>query len=366
MQNSNEIVAIVPNLPPMIDGIGDYGLNLARQLYHDFGWKTRFIVGSPEWQGEAGEFFQATPVPVRSPKALAALLPSPNAIVLLHYAGHGYARRGCPIWLVQALAQWCRAGGRLITMFHELYATRPLLSSAILTSPIQKKLAVQLMKMSDRVLTNCQSYAEKISSLSHQKHTNVVSLPVLSTIGEIQYPKSLQERSRELVIFGSSSLRQRIYQQGRSLLEQVCQQLNIQAIIDIGAAIDLKLDYLNKVPISRLGIQPAEQISCILSNAIAGVMSYPTAYLAKSSIFAGYCAHGVLPVVLSSELQNQDKLEMNYHYWLADQRIDLTQAQAIATAGHAWYQSHNLEAQSQRFAEYLGEFRLKAYLNSQS
>ena len=36
MSNLHTITAIVPRLPPAIDGVGDYTLNLARQLRKDF------------------------------------------------------------------------------------------------------------------------------------------------------------------------------------------------------------------------------------------------------------------------------------------------------------------------------------------
>lgn len=347
MQDSNLITMIVPKLPPLIDGIGDYGLNLARQLYQDFGLRTRFIVGSPDCPAEhQEEFFEVVSVTARSQAALLKLLPVPPATVLLHYAGHGYAKRGYPLWLYQALHHWHQAGGCLITMFHELYANRPLFSSAVLTAPIQKRLAVQLMQISDRALTTRQLYAEKIQALSD--HKNVISLPVFSNIGEVQHPNPLYARSRELVIFGSSSTRQRIYQQA-SLLEQIYQSLEIQMIIDIGAEIEIK----SNLPIQKLGIQPAEQISQILSGAIAGVVDYPTGYLAKSGIFASYCSHGLLPIVISSCLQNQDELEMNRHYWLANRELDLNQTQEIATAAHTWYQAHSLKVQAQAIAQSL-------------
>ena len=46
------IIQIVPQLLPVINGVGDYALNLARQLREDFGIETHFIVNDPHWQGE--------------------------------------------------------------------------------------------------------------------------------------------------------------------------------------------------------------------------------------------------------------------------------------------------------------------------
>ncbi|GAP95141.1 hypothetical protein [Leptolyngbya sp. NIES-2104] len=343
LTQSSEIVMIVPKLPAAIDGLGDYGFQLAQQLEQAYGWKTRFIVGDPGWRSSGAS--SVSSISARSSEALVTLLPTTDTPILLHYAGHGYAKRGCPLWLVEALTQWCKAGGRLITMFHELYATRPIFSSATLTRHFQKRLAVKLMTLSDRTFTNRQSYAEKIHHLSQK---SAIVLPVFSNVGECLYPKPLAARSRTLVIFGSPRSRQEIYQQSR--LEQICHRLKIETIIDIGAALSVELNQLGTISVQSLGVLPAEKISAILSDAIAGIVSYPTAFLAKSGIFAAYCSHGVLPIVISSDLNHQDRLEANHHYWWmlspAPESI-----QAIATSAHNWYLTHSLQVHAEKFAQ---------------
>ena len=56
MNPQRQIIQIVPKLPPAIDGLGDYALNIARQLYKDFGVKTHFVVGDPAWVGAEHPF----------------------------------------------------------------------------------------------------------------------------------------------------------------------------------------------------------------------------------------------------------------------------------------------------------------------
>ncbi len=51
MNHLTNVYSIVPRLPPAIDGVGDYALNLARQLRKDFNIQTHFIVGNPTWSG---------------------------------------------------------------------------------------------------------------------------------------------------------------------------------------------------------------------------------------------------------------------------------------------------------------------------
>jgi hypothetical protein len=50
---SKIIFSIVPRLPPSIDGLGDYGFTLAKQIRQDFGVQTEFIVTDPKWFGES-------------------------------------------------------------------------------------------------------------------------------------------------------------------------------------------------------------------------------------------------------------------------------------------------------------------------
>ena len=148
-----KIIQIVPKLPPSFNGVGDYALNLARQLRQDFEIETHFIVGDPYWQGgEMIEGFAVSQLAERSSKALTSLILQLSIDkVVLHYAGYGYAPRGCPLWLVDGLKLWRKQQikRKLFTMFHELYATskKPWTSSFWL-SPFQKKLTACLTQIS--------------------------------------------------------------------------------------------------------------------------------------------------------------------------------------------------------------------------
>jgi hypothetical protein len=45
------IYQIVPRLPPLIDGVGDYSLQLARTLRENHNIDSKFIIGDPSWLG---------------------------------------------------------------------------------------------------------------------------------------------------------------------------------------------------------------------------------------------------------------------------------------------------------------------------
>jgi hypothetical protein len=102
------VVSIVPRLPPAVDGVGDYSLKVAQQLRKDFGIYTHFIVSNPLWVGDNNiDGFSVSRVSHRKSEALLNLLDGfqdANA-VLLQYVLHGYSKKGCPFWLINALEE---------------------------------------------------------------------------------------------------------------------------------------------------------------------------------------------------------------------------------------------------------------------
>jgi hypothetical protein len=348
------ILSIVPRLPPAIDGVGDYALNLARQIRKDFNIQTHFIVGNPTWNGAAEiEGFPVSQVSDRSPDALLALLSGDRtSSILLHYVGYGYANRGCPIWLVDGLQRWKNLFPKrsLITMFHEISASGPPWTSAFWLSPLQKNLAARLAQLSDRCLTSKQSYAEILYKLAQAKHTQIPSLPVFSNIGEPEYALPLLERTRRLVVFGSRNSRLQVYQQCRTVLEQICQALEIEELCDIGVPTGLELSVINNIPVVEKGVTEAVEISNILLDAVVGFLNFPPpAYLAKSTIFAAYCAHRLIPCMVASSTVPIDDLQSHKHYWSAtnkNNQLCLKTGQDIADHAYTWYQTHSLPVQA--------------------
>lgn len=357
MHSFTQITTIVPRLPPAVDGLGDYGLNLALQLRQDFGLVTDFVVGDPNWaRANSVEGFAVNQVQVQAAAALLDLLPSKShssATVLLHYVGYGYAKRGCPVWLIDGLEQWRRAADDrcLVTMFHEIYASGLVWTSAFWTSSLQKDLARRLACLSDYCLTSKQGYAEILHQLSRGKHTEIPALPVFSTVGEPEQLSPLIERPRRLVVFGGQGSRSRVYQRSRLALEQTCRELEIEEIIDIGPSIGF-IEPVNGTPVVCLGIKTAQDISSLLLNSTAGFFDYHTEFLAKSTIFAAYCAHKLLPVGVFYEGENVDGLEAGKHYWLGDRHhgtVSLSAKQVVADNAYAWYQTHQVAVQAHAF-----------------
>lgn len=363
-----KIIQIVPQLPPLINGLGDYALNLARELRYQYGMETKFLIGDPTWQGTTEiDGFTTQSISQRSFKELLAdlsnlckpLTSEQKMSVLLHYVGYGYSQKGCPVWLVKGLEHWKKnaSNARLVTMFHEVYASGKPWTSAFWLSPLQRNLAARIAQLSDHSLTSKQLYAERLSHLSRRKDSKITTLPVFSNIGEPDQVLPLDKRDRRLVVFGSPATRKRVYQESLEKLHQACKLLKIEEIWDIGTSTGLTLSTVNGVPVVEKGEQPAEEISHILLNSFAGFFDYPTDYLAKSTIFAAYCAHGVLPVSAHSGDLPVDGIQAGKHYSVPNYQIsrgkNMIELQAIADDAYAWYQTHNLSVQSKLFLEHL-------------
>jgi hypothetical protein len=372
IEQQQTIIQIVPRLPPAIDGVGDYALNLARQLRKDFNVQTHFIVGNPTWQGETViEEFPVSHISDSSANSLVKVLNDRSLPVLLHYVGYGYAKRGCPVWLVEALKEWKRKNekSRLVTMFHEIAASGPIGSSSFWLSGLQRNLAERLVSLSDRLITSNQLYAQILEKLSGGKHCQIPALPVFSNIGEPEEVPQLRHRTKNLVIFGSTATRRRAYGQSQEAIEAACNLFQIEKILDIGTPVEESPDSIGSTPLVIMGRLPPQQISDILLNSFSGFLNYSPNFLGKSGIFAAYSSHGILAIqdgiIVNKDFY--DGIRSSIHYlssmeFLSSNNIATSQytkfnsiisLQTIATNAYQWYQDHSLHRQSKAFYESL-------------
>jgi len=353
-----KLIAIIPRLPPVVDGIGDYALCLARLLRDSVGIATRFIVADPEWTGSDNiEGFEVRHMTSHSADQLLNLLAEPSstgAQVLLHYEGYGYAQRGCPVWLVEALERWHLASDRrlLLTMFHELYASGPPWTSSFWLSAVQKNLTTRLARSSDQWLTSLERYARVVQRMSGKESSMPNHLAVFSSIGEPQSLPPLNARRRRLVIFGTRGRRIEVYKRSAPDLNRICDALGIEEIVDIGRSVDFDISGAVKAPVVTCGELPGSEVSAVCLNAVAGVIDYPASMLGKSTIFAAYCSHRMMPFVATyGDARPADGLEAGAHYWLtniASEQVNIESGQLIADRAFEWYQSHNLSAHARR------------------
>lgn len=323
------VVQIVPQLPPPPEGVGGYAEALAGALRDRCGIETRFVEGAA----------------ARTAEAVGAAL-ADGPVALLHYANYGYQRRGCPVGLVEGLVRWLHQGGerRLVTVFHEVYATGPPWRSSFWLAPLQQRLAATLARASAALATSLDLYGRMLRPWAARKRIAV--LPVFSTMGEPAAVPRLDERRRRLVVFGGSGVRQRAWSRVADL-DRTCAVLGIEEVVDIGPPAEAP-PRVGNVPVRALGVLPAGEVSELLRASIAGFVVYPEPFLAKSTIFAAYCAHGVLPVCIGDGRKGPDP---GPPFWTPGSAP--ADPQAIADRAHAWYAGHALDRQAATYRELL-------------
>jgi hypothetical protein len=361
-----QIIQIVPNLPPSIGGVADYAYLLAWQLREAHGVNTQFVVCGAERKAQSAERLRAPaeldgfPVYQLNERSAAELLrvlaaPEMPMTVLLHYVGYGYEKRGCPVWLARALDAWRKAQSarRLVTMFHELYAFGPPWRSSFWTSPVQRWIAKSLACASDHCFTNRAAFATWLAAASHHPTNAISVLPVFSTVGEPEVLPDWNERPPRLIVFGRASERQQVYFEHQAELEQACRAMNLVEIVDIGAPFEIPQ---LSVRVSQRGILSAQEISREMLAARAGFFAYPTRCLGKSTIFAAYAAHGLVPITFHGNgVGNEDGLKCSEQFLAASMLSDCKagQLERAAEKVREWYAGHRLEKQASCFANYL-------------
>ncbi len=348
------LIQLVPRLPSPPEGVGGHAQALAAALRERGGVESRFLVGDPAWPaGEAAR--EARTIPARSAVTLERVLEEMRAeTVLLHYANYGYQRRGCPAWLVAGLARWRARGDgrRLVTIFHEVHASGPPWRSSFWLRPLQRRLAAALAAASDALATSLDLYARALLSWAPGKR--IVVLPVFSNVGEPAAVSPLATRRRRLIVFGGAGVRARAYGRALPELAVACERLGIEEVLDVGPGAETPAPAtIGGVPVRSVGPLPGSAVGTLLGESLAGFLAYPPPFLAKSTIFAAYCAHGMLPVCSWTGASRPGAPLDARLYWRPRSNGFPPDAQAIASAGRSWYLEHALARQAETYRELL-------------
>ncbi len=264
-----------------------------------------------------------------------------DEVVYLHYSGYGYARRGAPLGLLRAVEASRRTRRALIVYFHELYAFGPPWSSAFWLSPLQQYICRRLVALADGWLTSCESYAELLRGVAGAKPHAI--LPVFSNVGEA---RSFQaHREPRAVVFGGAALRQATYDAGGDSLLNWARSASV-TIDDIGPPLaDASLvGRLLAAGVRLCGRLSGDEVHRLLATARYGAVSRSADLLAKSGVFAAYCAHGVCPIVFHHGASRADGLLAGEQFAVDLPSLgDETVTARIAQAAWRWYQTHTVD-----------------------
>jgi hypothetical protein len=342
------VLQIVPRLPPAVCGVGDYAFRLAVEWRKQYKIETKFMVLDPCWDGRpALDGFRVQRLEKRTPNVFLRVLDAMEAQesrVLLHYVGYGYARRGAPVWLAIGMRRWLKARPKCVAgiFFHELVAFGPPWTSAFWLHPLQRWVCRDLARAARLHFTNRTASAKKIDEMVGGVNPLTISLPVFSNLEEPTRIQPLAERLPQMVVYGPTARSKPLQLQALRWLQKVCQQTGVQKIISFGVG---SWDQHGlSVPVENRGMLSAAEVSALLTTSQLGYIDYPLQFATKSTIFAAYCAHGLVPVLLQGDATPVDGLRLQENFITAAEFPSYLSSenglQAIATNARRWYSGH--------------------------
>ena len=350
------LIQVVPRLQPGRCGVTDHVIPLAEELKAAFGIDTAFVVLNSEERCE----LQFPVVYCKPDRLLASSLElsgnKPGAM-LVHVSGYGYSADGAPTVLAKALSDVSEDGRfSIAAYFHELFASGPPWKSAFWHEPRQKKAARKIAKLCDLMVTNIELHAEWLKSETQRKPGVAVQLlPVQSTIGEARERIPLTQRAPQMAVFGLAATRRKAYKE-LAELSGLLRNLGVEAFVDIGADCDVGPE-VSGIPVEPRGVLAATEVAALLARAKYGFLSYSPRYLAKSSIFAAYCAQGTVPVIATPFEGPIDGLSDGVHVLSPK-----TAQEAVASGldrcsieARAWYDKHRVRAHAATYAQWLNQ-----------
>ena len=341
-----KVLQIVPALPPPATGVGDYALRLAQVLRAGSGIETAFVNARGDARdGPSG--FRAATLRLRTSDELVRVLEDEgHRIVLLQLSPYGYERHGCPVWLAGGLRDWTTMGqGRvLITMFHELDASGPPWTRTFWVSWLQRRVIREILRASRAVMTSTAAFGEKLRRWQ-DAGTPLVTLPIPSNVGEPESVPAIRDRLRRLAVFGIRPGAARLPRGSAATLRRVIEALSIREIALIGEQPDVDAFSGLRCEVRTYKALCSDEISRLLAASMLGLSWYPPRYLAKSGVYAAYCAHGVPTLVLrEGESGSADGLEHGRHYFTASRLPDggFARLEEMSTATRDWYRGHGV------------------------
>lgn len=317
----------MPSLPPSIDGLGDFcrqlwlncpgGAQAAAGAHRSISWHFLVAAGPSEsqrlWPEVTISQFE------RSRLGLLSALGSAKATtILVQYVGYGYDRDGKPFWLPEALKDWLSLhhGVRLITMFHETWASGMPWQRSFWQCGQQRHCAGQLLALSQEAITSNRATLQDLQSLGTTKEIKVIPLGasfVITETGILNW--------RQALIYGKQGSRLRSIKLHANVIKNAAKLRLLDSILLAGESADhmpdpgkklldswnlpLKIRTCFNFPSSHL---PADLLNCGLS-----FMHTQSTCLLKSTAFQLAAQTGQVPVV-RQELDPGEPLQSGSHY----------------------------------------------------
>ena len=342
MNKVGTILQILPRASRGRDGVGDYARTLAASLEQHHGLTTTFV--STAADNHLVFPMGAGPGEQRFDRYTA---------IVLHYVNYGYSRRGVPLWLPPVLRRLQRASGaRQITVFHELYASGSWRQSAFWLRPLQVRVARAIAAMSDVCVVSSEVARQQLKSLISE--SRIIVHPVFSNLGEPTLsPAEIADRDpHRWIICGGTELIERSLRSFLPAALLMPERFAPRELFVVGGSdnsgVRQTLNGEKKIRTHYYPQVEAKIASGILAGCAFGWMDYfhhpdvPMPVILKSTAFAAYCAHGVIPVLPHSGSiigLGGDALAGPFFVTPSAQNLPLESERAIAAHSiQSWYE----------------------------
>lgn len=275
--------------------------------------------------------------------------------LLLHYSGYGFQARGVCFWLLPQLDHARRCLGsnlRVVTVFHELFASGPPWGSAFWLSGVQAWIAAAIARRSDALWTNTELHRRWLADRVG-RNVPVCMQPVFSNVGEPDLVPAADQRCLQLVAFGAQSTRHRAL----AWLPRHAMRLRqhgVTEVIEVGSG-----EAYNGTPLRLnhrfVGRMAAPELQSLLQHSAYGLIDYPPKYLGKSTVFAAYAVHGCVALNTADAGSDTDGLRHGEHFVTLNGAASMPSTpqarQRMADAARAWYAGHGSSLQAAAFAD---------------
>ncbi|SDT86135.1 Glycosyltransferase involved in cell wall bisynthesis [Verrucomicrobium sp. GAS474] len=356
---SLRVCHIVPQLPPVREGVGLYAMNLAEELRRNERIESVFLVAAPGWRaGEGtppGTVALGSEDGARTAEGLREAIDrcGPVDRVLLHYVGYGYDREGLPFWLARAVGALREAEIPFVIVYHEMWATGPFWKKAFYTAPFQKRIARDLLRTATAAYTTVGCYDRLLRGLQ-TRGVAKVSGPIsgfgLRPAAGMTRPAREEDEPLRLLLYGLPFTRLLALRAHRGLLRRWNAAGKIGKVIVMGRAAVAADGEAEAAALRQCGIDaarverrhdlPEAEIAPVLAGADLYLTGYRACLIGKSTTVLSAMAAGC--PVLAADAEDAAPLLAGFHFFSPDEfdaapptRRRLAE---VGAAGRRWWE----------------------------
>jgi hypothetical protein len=367
------LIHLVPRLPPEMCGVGDYATLVGGEIEALHGDVSCAFIACGHRRSEAviNSDKRRDITGSCEPSALWHAVnessdgqTAGDTTIILHYSGYGYAPSGAPTWLAEAIERrptgWSAC--RIVTFFHELYATGRPWERAFWTSGRQQAVARRIAQASDSLLTNREQSARWLEAQTGRSTGSVRHLPTCSNVGEVERLPDWPARVPMAVLFGGVRFKQSFLTRQVADTIAACRRLGVESLVDVGtpAQIDRARFHRAGIRVEQTGWLPAEDVSPLFRRCQFALVDYFPEYAAKSGVLAAAAAHGA-PTIFPRDIRgNRDGLWSGKQYLelgavaVENPEANRRRLPTVSQSIYEWYASHSINRHAAALAEVAG------------